>query len=179
MSTKLELRFKAIEAERKQIFENLKVVPDGLLMQAPGANRWSAVQALQHLVVAERGTNLYLEKKILGKDQVKKSGIGNALRLLIGRLAFIVPLKLKAPKVVANPPANFTLADTEQQWEKVRNDFYSLIKDLKEEDLKKELFKHPVMGRLDIYQTIDFIQIHMNRHAEQAYRTLEELRKNT
>ena len=67
MSAKLELKFQAIEAERKQIFENLKDVSDSLLMEAPGANRWSAVQALQHLVVAERGTNLYLEKKILGE----------------------------------------------------------------------------------------------------------------
>lgn len=176
MSAKFETRFNAIEKERKAIFEKLKSAPEELLMKSPGTNRWSAVQALQHLVVAERGTNMYLQKKVLGKDKVKQSGLVNVLRMVVGKVAFAIPMKFKAPKVVADPPADVSLAETEKQWDAVRNDFHAIVKALEERDLSKELFKHPIMGRLDIYQTVDFFEIHMRRHAEQAYRTLEEVK---
>lgn len=176
MNPKFESRFKAIEAKREAIFSRLQSAPDKDLMKSPGPNRWSAVQALQHLVVAERGTNMYLKKKVLGKDSVKQSGLVNTLRMVVGKLAFSIPIKFKAPKVVADPPSNLNLEETKKQWEEVRQEFYFIVKALEERDLTKELFKHPIMGRLDIFQTVDFFEIHMDRHAEQAYRTLEEVR---
>ena len=177
MNPKFESKFKSLETKREAIFARLKSATSADLMRSPGPQRWSAVQALQHLVIAERGTNMYLQKKVLGKDQVKQSGLVNTLRMVVGKLAFSIPMKFKAPNVVADPPANITLEETEKQWAEVRQNFYSIVKALEEQDLTKELFKHPIMGRLDIFQTIDFFEIHMDRHAEQAYRTLEEVRK--
>ena len=44
-----------------------------------------------------------------------------------------------------------------------------------EADLKKEIWKHAVAGKMNISQMLAFFNMHFNRHRKQVYRTLAEL----
>ncbi len=168
-------RFAQMEAMRNNLLNGLKSTPEAILMKSPGTGRWSALQTVQHLVVAETGTNKYLRKKILGKEKVPFSGIANLFRMSLGKVILRLPIKFKAPEMVANPPANVGLNNTIAQWNATRNEFKEIVMALEAKDLKRELFKHPFMGRLDIFQTMDFFEYHLSRHKKQVERTIKEV----
>jgi hypothetical protein len=48
-----------------------------------------------------------------------------------------------------------------------------LIKNLSDEILQKQLFKHPA-GKLSIYQAIDFMYLHHAHHKKQIFEAVRE-----
>jgi hypothetical protein len=175
MNQKFEKQFSEIENFRKATLAELAKYAESDLQKIPGVGRWSALQAIQHLVLAEQGTNKYLTKKVQGKDKVPFAGITNEIRIGLGKIILSLPLKFKAPDIVANPPANMGLQQTIQLWDATRLEFKSICNSLSDKDLNRELFKHPFFGRLNLYQTMNFFDFHSRRHARQATRTLKEV----
>lgn len=173
MSAKLKSQFDALETSRKALFDSLKKYPDELLNKNPAPDKWSAVQVIEHLLASETASLNYLKKKTLDTSKSKHAGLTGKRRLFVAKLFFYAPLSFKAPSAL-EPSANFaTLAELDTQWIKVRNETYTLISKLSDEELEKDLWRHLIAGKMNIYQMLDFFGIHFNRHRKQIERTLE------
>jgi hypothetical protein len=83
-------------------------------------------------------------------------------------VAFILPFKYKAPKVLGDMPASVDYPEIVIKWNDTRKKLKELITQLPEDMLSKNIFKQPAAGRLNIYQMIDFMQAHFNRHQKQV-----------
>lgn len=165
--------FDRMEGERQVLLKKLDAVPPARLTQRPTNGGWSVAQVMTHLAIAEEGSLAYLNKK---REFNKHGPVGfsASLRLLVLNTGIQLPVKYKAPLVIADVPAtSYAVART--RWDTVRIRMRSTYQELPEALAGHDLFKHPFMGRFNLVQAVGFMCRHMRRHVAQIDRTLTAL----
>ncbi len=147
----------------------------------PGEDRWSAIEVLFHLYTSESLSLKYLKKKTQAPvDQLKKSGWKTGFRKALLRMYLGSPFKFKAPKMVS-----LTNDKETPTFEALRDDYFVLRTKMEQffdemdpamED--REIYRHPVAGRMNLGGMLSFMEKHMLRHEKQIDKTLRELKMN-
>ncbi len=175
MNAKLTAQFATIEKSRKDLFDDLKSYDDEVINKKPSPGAWSIAQVAEHLILGEENSLKYLQKKTLDTSKVPVAGLRSKWRFLLTNTVFVLNISFKAPAIVVPPDSFVTVEELDKKWARVRNDTYQLLNRLPEADYKREIWKHAVAGKMDIYQMLSFFNIHFNRHRKQIYRTLAEV----
>ncbi|MDB5281845.1 MAG: hypothetical protein JWO06_920 [Bacteroidota bacterium] len=172
-----EAKYGVIEASRKNLLNNLKKYPDDILNKKPSPQAWSVVQVIEHLMASEELSLKYLQKKTQDTSKSKNAGLTGKWRLFITKAMFSVPVKFKSPALL-NPPADFvSLNDLETKWEQIRHDLFQLLSKLPAKDLQKDIWKHAVAGKMNVFQMVEFFNFHFKRHRKQITRTIAQVSK--
>ena len=172
MATKFETRFNDIETSRKNLLAELKQYPDDLLNKKPSDKAWSPIQVMEHLMISEEASLKYLQKKTLDTSKSHNAGLKGKWRLFITKAMFGTPFTFKAPTLL-NPTNKYaTLAEVETSWNKIRSDLFQLLNKLPAKELEKDIWKHAIAGKMNIYHMVEFIDFHFNRHRKQIERTI-------
>lgn len=179
MLKELEKRFHKLEQTRLALFEKLKELDSSYLNKKPDAESWSISQVLYHLYNAESLSLGYVQKKMQNPSRSKKSGIGDWFRFTSLRLAFVIPAKWKAPPLTAQFPANINPKELFNSYSQTRSNWRDTLEKITPEILPKQLFKHQVVGRMNLMQALDFMQIHFDRHQKQIDRIRTKLDPKT
>lgn len=166
--------FQRLEISRKALFQKLMQHSDEDLNRKRADGGWSAIQVTHHLIQAETGTLAYLQKKTKDISGVEKSGFMHKARTLLLRLFLKLPIKFKAPKMVAEVPDYVSLRETASKWDIIRATLLQLCIDLPDEAFEKELFRHPLAGKMNLSQMLDFFDSHFERHLAQIDKVLAE-----
>ena len=174
MNKELELKFSLLEKSRHQLIEELDKADKNILNTPPAIGKWSVAQVMFHLNTAESLSIIYVSKKMKDLEGPKKTGLYEWMMLSLVKLAFILPFKYKAPAVLGEMPNSVEYTDIKIKWDETRKKLRQLLESIPEEMLKKNIFKQPAAGRLNIYQMIDFMQAHFNRHKKQVESLLEK-----
>jgi hypothetical protein len=167
MEKELEIKFTELENSRLQLLELLNRADKNKLSVSPAPNKWSVVQVIYHLNAAESLSTLYVSKKMKDINNIRVTGAIEWFKLLLVKIAFVLPFKYKAPAVLGDMPADVNYNDIINKWEETRKNLRALLNTIPEELLRKNIFKQPAAGRLNIYQMIDFMQAHFKRHKKQ------------
>ena len=174
MTPKIAQQLQQINQDLDELVEELKKFSEAELCRCPGDGQWSALQTMYHLVQAEALSLKYVQKKLSYSPDLKNTDWKNHLRLLVMRIFFKLPFKIKAPKQVDGhqlpPDLNFDLVSKEWMGQRKRLEDY--FKTLPPEVFGKSLFKHPVAGRLDLSGMLTFYQTHFDRHKKQIFDAL-------
>ena len=152
------------------MLEVLDRSPPERLETSPAASAWSSAQVITHLAVVEEGALAYLNKKLEYRKHQPVSWIAG-VRLLILNTGLQLPVKYKAPAVVAVIPRT-TYADARARWCTAREALIASYSALPDGFLRHDLFKHPTLGRFDPARALRFVRRHMLRHERQIQRTL-------
>jgi hypothetical protein len=143
------------------------------LNRKPANNKWSINEILAHLVTSEQLTLRYLKKKSLGADQLTNSGLVEKVKWIILKISQRLPIKYKAPKhVVSNTPAVLPLGELTRIWMDTREELREFLGTIREENLYKLVYKHPIAGRFDVVQCLMFMREHYYHHLPQIRRLL-------
>jgi len=167
VNKKLAQKYLQLEHSRNELLSKLGGIDKSILEAAPAKDKWSVAQIIFHLNRAESLSVLYVSKKMKGADGLKHTGVVAVIRIVLSKLALVLPLKFRAPKVLGEMPAEVKYDDIKLQWDETRKKLKDLLETILENDLKKPLFKQPVAGRMNIYQMLDFMQNHFDHHAKQ------------
>lgn len=162
-----------MEAERRQLFDELRKLTPQQLAHKSEPQRWSVIQVLEHVLQAERGSLAYIRKKNQA-ESLPKSGIGAWLRSTTLQLALRSPFRFPVPEVMSDPANDRSLPEIGDQWEKCREGLTALLKELPDSRIKVLLYRHPIAGYLNILQALNFLHAHFSRHAGQIYRILAQ-----
>ena len=134
--------------------------------------KWSPVQVLYHLYSSEHGTVNYLKKKI-DSDDVPSSGLrGFIASTLLKRALKNRKKKYNAPKVLGEMPEKPDFKKLQEDYLSVRKELRIVLEKFDKKKARKAYFKHPIAGRLNIYQTLSFLEDHFDRHKEQIFKRL-------
>lgn len=163
-------RLNNLDSELNEVIKQLDSRVDQVHKSPQG--KWSPAQILHHLYTSEYGTVTYLKKKV-ESTEVASAGIrGFIASFLLKRALRNQKTKFKAPEVLGEMP-------DKPEFEKLRNNYLNLRKELRsvldrfdKRMAKKAYFKHPVVGRMNIYQTLSFLEEHFDRHKKQIYERL-------
>lgn len=172
MKANIIKKFDQMESGRMRLFQLIQNQNDETLNKKPDPEKWSPVQILHHLMDAESGTLNYIRKKIANPDQLEQSGIREKMNAFLLSVFLRAPLKWKAPKVVSTVPEHDTLTNTLRRYNEVRENWKQLIDSMPEDQMKKKIFRHPVAGRMNLYDTLNFIDLHARRHFRQIRQIL-------
>ncbi|MCG3166647.1 MAG: hypothetical protein POELPBGB_02427 [Bacteroidia bacterium] len=170
MNKKLQHEFEALEKSRLALFAELDKLDASKMNTKPDENSWSVIQVMDHLTLAERNSVLYIKKKMSVSDKFKKANLNTEWRLFLLKAALKLPLKWKAPKVVADARNDNNYEQAKAAWNEVRNNLRELLETFPEEYLDSEIFKHPLAGKFTIVQALGFMQTHFNHHLGQFRR---------
>jgi uncharacterized damage-inducible protein DinB len=173
MHPSLTSKFSELEKITRQLLNDLSKYDHEILQIKPTEEAWSVVQVLNHLIMSENGTVRYLNKKILGIEDVRDVTIFTSIRMLVFKRVFSGTRKFKAPKVISNPGNGESLDELRQKWNETRDGIKRFLEEYPEQHMKKAIFRHPFAGRISIEQTLDFFIFHIKHHKHQINRILK------
>lgn len=181
ISPRIEKQFRLLDKKLNLLLEELKDYSDSQLNRKPGAEKWSVIQVMHHLLLAETGSYNYLQKKMSFNPDLGKAGVKSWFRKTGLKFFLWAPFKWKAPVAIGeeNLPENAGFWDTAKQWKEQRELLRNLLQKLPAETFKKEAYKHPMAGRMDITGMLSFFEWHFNRHHKQIKRIVKDYPKQT
>ncbi|MGB0524708.1 MAG: DinB family protein [Flammeovirgaceae bacterium] len=178
MDTQLEFQFKQLQESLDQLLKELSQSSEQELNQVVEKEEWSVLQILYHVKSSERASLAYMKKKLryLHERRPPKVGFLELLRSLALQGFLRSSLKAKAPHRLAAFPPDLTMDGIAINWIALRKEMEAFLHSLPKDVLDLALYKHPMVGRLSVYQGLNFLQAHFDRHKKQIHDLLERLR---
>jgi len=171
----MQTQLNNLDDKLNKLFADLESYSDEQLCKKTAPDSWSAIQVLHHLIMSEKYSRMYCEKKLSFNPKLKKAGLGTSLRTKFVNFYLNSPFKAPAPKMISGPnlPEKDTLANVREIWLSERANLAKFIQDLPQEYTDKEIYKHPLGGRLTIDGMMQFFDAHFKNHEKQIYRALK------
>jgi len=132
--------------------------------------KWSIAEIIYHVYLAEKlPCNFMINFSFERKNQVL--GIKARIRSLILNIVLDSKLKFKAPvNTIENFPEVIDPQELINKWDRSSREFLNYLENFDPEKIKNFVFKHPLAGKLNILQTLKFINSHMTHHQIQIER---------
>jgi uncharacterized damage-inducible protein DinB len=181
MHPRLEEVLNYLDSERAALADAVTSVPTELRDQAPGPDRWSVAQVLQHLVIIEKRIAMGVTKWVgdaraggLGPE-AETSSILNSLNLA---LIADRDKRRDAPAEV-RPAGDLDAAAAWAALEKTRASLRAGVLPGDGLALSEVIQPHPVLGPINLYQWLLFVGAHEARHTGQVREIAAELSANS
>ena len=171
---KLTASLDLLNRKRLALLESMASLPPDILARQPGPKRWSLLQVLQHLVIAERDVlqGLPEPSRLVHQKRNPLNYINYAIVLLILKWGIPVPV----PSAEMVPDGDATFQELCDQWDRNVDWFKSYIDGLNATTAGLAVFKHPVTGPLTCAQALHIGRLHLEnhiRHINRIQRLLE------
>lgn len=173
MDKTLAAQFDKLEKQRHQLLDKVRQFPDAF-NRKPNVEKWSVHEILAHLITAEKLSVQYIEKKRQGIDAADNTGLLEELKMGVLKISQRLPLRFTAPKpVVAATQSYSSIEELTTDWNVVRENLKQILEQIQDNQLKKKIYKHIIVGRLNIVHAVKFLQEHVTHHWPQVIRLLK------
>jgi uncharacterized damage-inducible protein DinB len=173
MINSLTLAFNKLEKQLEDLLQTVKTLSSEQQNFKPNSNSWSILQVFRHLMQSEGQIIKYLQKKILGTATARKASVSALLRSILLNAAMRLPIKYKVPDaILVDFEENYDFEELSSDWKLLRKEIRDFLTNIDEETSTKEIFRHPVVGRMSLLQGLTFMQEHIKRHTKQVERIM-------
>lgn len=171
MITNLEEARAGLKMQKDDFIEIIKGLPKEVIDRPPNSEVWNVSQVLEHVIVSERGTLGYMIKKTSsGWEEMEIATEENADQATKLHDALVSDKKWAAPSVLPEPIGERALEDQVAFWDGVRSKYHEFLGELDPNFYGRQVFRHPYAGRLNLWQTLDFLTNHIVHHKHQIKR---------
>lgn len=162
----------SIASDKKGLEESLAIyrkkldeIPAEQFNQTPPGGGWSYGELYCHILQADLGSFVAIEKCINGSGEInnKRLSLRAWLIFLTGRFP---PVKIKAPKKIAAMVTNMDKEEVRNNLIKVKKRIDQLVGAIGKSSSFIKI-KHPRLGLLNARQWLRFINIHTRHHLKQ------------
>lgn len=168
--SKLQRKHQELIDLKEKWINQIKDLTPEKLNHKDSEQEWSITQVFSHIIESETGVNKYINYKLKDVDSLSNTGFKNIINSKGLNRALKSDKKFKAPKVVSNPTNDLDFETIKSNWDKSREYLANTVNSFPDKVLKKAIFKHPVVGYLNILQTFDFLINHLKHHQNQLDR---------
>ena len=159
-------RLKNLDSKTFKIFKILKKLPDNKLSFSD--DKWSILEILYHVWLAEISSEKYIRTKIQYPETIIKTPVSSYIKAFLTKYFLLLGFTINAPKVTAEFPDKISLKELQNNWKNSRSSLSKLIEELNQKNLSdKAIFKHALMGRINLSLTLFFFELHFNHHLKQ------------
>ena len=135
--------------------------------------KWSVLQIMYHIWLAEISSEKYIRTKTQYPETIIKTPVSSYIKAFLTKYFLLSGYSINAPKVTAEFPKEIILKELKKNWINSRSSFSKLIVELDQKNLsKKAIFRHALMGRINLSLTLYFFEIHFNHHLKQINKRL-------
>lgn len=175
MNPRIEIALEKLSRQLEEIIERANRLNHDQLNFKPSVTSWSILQVFQHLITAEKHTNLYLRKNILEGKKLQSAGNGSKIKASILTSFMFIPFKFKAPaEVDVKMDKEYRYEDRVREWRNQRNQLISFLKETDVSMSDKLLFKHGSGIRMNLEQMLSWTFVHADRHTRQIERIIND-----
>ena len=159
-------RLTDLDSKTFKIFKKLKSLPDNKLSFSD--DKWSVLEILYHVWLAEVSSEKYIRTKIQYPETIIKTPALSYIKAYLTKYFLLLGVSINAPKHTARFPEKISLKKLQENWINSRASFSKLILELDQKKLAdKAIFRHALMGRINLSLTLFFFELHFNHHLKQ------------
>ena len=159
---RLGKRMQAFDEKRAALLDRVQALPPPLLEAKPRAGKWSILEIVEHLALAERTVLQGLPQPSQLAERPRKPKHRFRYFLVWWFLKLRIPVQVPSPAMV--PQGNRSLSDIRQLWDESQAWFRAYVGQLDARGLRRAVFRHPVAGPLTPAQAVRLNQIHLDIH---------------
>lgn len=160
-----ERRLQACNATRLALLEEMEHVDPGTLAARPIAGKWSILEIIEHLVLAERAVFRQLPDPLRLVEA--RRGVGHRVRYLLVMLVLKSGIRVRVPSPTMVPRGDRNLAELRRLWDENQDWVQSCIVRLGPDVARRAVCDHPTAGPLTVEQAILMGQVHVDGHVRQ------------
>ena len=162
--------FNQLEEQRAKLVELYNSMSPGQRAFNPQPDAWNLLQVMRHIVTAEKQSMILIKRRIGLNKKLAKTGMAATLRYLVLKIAMILPIKFKAPKIAEVHEEYPDFESMKQEWQEVRSEMKKILDETGEEQLESTVYIHPRAGLLNMNQALGFMTNHITHHLKQIRR---------
>ena len=169
MLASIQPSFDSIEERRRSLCAELMALPAEQLAFRPAPGAWSLPEVAQHLsLVDSKVARVLIERRVTGITRRPVRDVLIRARLL--DVFFVSGLRAKMPVKGVAPDSTVPLEQTTVFWASARATLKEYLDAIDEAASRTIVYRHPVGGFMDIFDTLRFIRRHHDHHLRQVRR---------
>ena len=170
MLVDIQAIYDRLVAKREQLLKRLDSLESGVLSFKAGPDKWSIVEVVEHLVIAEDDLIAQLTEE--GHSPVLDIESRSAKKYQTVIKVMERDIEVDVPHESMEPRGRVALEDLLHQWHDIRKTLLGLLAGIKKEKIHAMIYRHPYAGPLDISETLHFFEVHYDNHMRQIDRIL-------
>jgi len=161
----------SLRSGQAALLEALEGVAEDISRRGPGPGKWSLLECMEHVAVAEE----YLFAQLASSKAVDRPVVNTGREAAIRRRGTDRTRRIDAPDV-AVPRGRFaSLKDARDHFVTTRDRTIDYVEQ-SHEDLRARIASHPLIGAVNCYELLLIIASHPHRHAEQIREIVKAVR---
>ncbi len=165
MLEEIRQTFDNLEGKLEKLLQELKSMPSETVNFKAGKDKWSVLEAVEHLVIAEEGMleQLTTTTGNAGLDWQDRSA--KNFQIVIKVMERDIPVDVPDDRL--EPHGDDKLDHLLDRWKDVRRKTRACIDGLDSDNAAALVYRHPFAGPLNISETFRFIDVHFDNHMRQ------------
>ena len=164
----LENRLQTFDDTRRRLLDEMEALDPALLVAKPVAGKWSMIEIIEHLVLAERAVFKGLPDP--SRLVENRRELGHRGRYLLVMFILTSSIRVRVPSPAMVPQGDRGLAELRCLWDESQRWLRSCIAHLGPGAGRKAVFEHPIAGPLTVSQAVRMGQVHVDGHVRQIRR---------
>ena len=162
MLSEIRELFQGLEEKHQDLLRQLHSMSANTVGFKAGKDKWSVVEAIEHLVVVEENLLEQLIKVDSAATLDPQDRSAKNFQIVIKVMERDIPVDV--PDESMEPRGEFSLEALLGRWQDVRRKTRTYIKGLASEDAAKLVYRHPFAGPLTLAETLRFVDVHFDNH---------------
>ena len=170
MIANIQATYDRLSVKRAELLRRLDSLASELLSFKAGPDKWSIIEVVEHLVIAEND----LIAQLTGEGHSPPLNIESRSAKKYQTVIKVMErdIEVDVPHESMEPHGRVALEDLLRQWGDIRKTLHGLLESVKKENKDEMVYWHPYAGPLDISQTLHFFEVHYDNHMRQIDRIL-------
>ena len=170
MLPNIQEQYDSLKRKLEALLQHLDSLSGEELSFKAGPDKWSIVEVVEHLVIAEQELLKQLSAHIPATTLDPEAKTPEKHQTVIKVMER--DIEVDVPHESLEPHGNIALEDLLIQWNEIREKLPGLLAEIKPEKKDDPVFQHPYGGPLDIADTLQFFEVHFDNHMRHIDRIL-------
>lgn len=162
---KLDTQMKAFDRARWGLLDELGVLEPDKLVARPLPGKWSILEIVEHMVLAERTVLQGLPEAAQSKEREPR--LKHQLRYLLVLAVLKARIPVKVPALAMAPTGTGDLAHWRRLWDENQAWLRTYIEDRAARSARGTALRHPVAGPISVEHGVLMSQLHLTIHTRQ------------
>ncbi len=162
MLAEIKRTFESLEAKHRDLLGELDSLPSETLNYKPKPGRWSIVEVVEHLVIAEDDLLNQLTGGASAADLDRSQRSHEKFLTVIKVMEKDVAVDVPDEKL--EPRGQFTLEALLDRWDDIRQKMRAWIDGINSAKAGDLVYCHPFAGPLTMAETLRFVEVHFDNH---------------
>ncbi len=173
MNDAIETLLQQIEARRSALVREIALLSPELQQWREQPTSWSALDILEHLVLAEQYVlgDLSTAAERAGESPTVPERVKSVIVWVVLRFG----IRARVPARAMKPVGGATFDELRQRWDAKHEQLRAFASSLNGSALERRIFRHPIAGPMHTEQALRLMYAHMGTHQRQLTRLKESL----